>query len=67
MTKRKRLSQLKGSQIVESRQSGERITVSELIYRVTFRKEDMDCNEEWLVVEDPSRIFVWEKPIKIDI
>lgn len=67
MARRKRLSQLKGSQIVESKQSGERITVSELVWRVTHVKEVMDYNEEWLVVEDPSRVFVWERPIKIDI
>lgn len=67
MARRKRLSQLKGSQIVESKQSGERITVSELVWRVTHVKEGMDYNEEWLVVEDPSRVFVWERPIKIDI
>ena len=67
MARRKRLSQLKGSQIVESKQSGERITVSELVWRVTHVKEGMDSNEEWLVVEDPSRVFVWERPIKIDI
>lgn len=67
MTRRKRLSQLKGSQIVESKQSGERITVNELVWRVTHVKEGMDYNEEWLVVEDPSRVFVWERPFKIDI
>lgn len=67
MTRRKRLSQLKGSQIVESKQSGERITVNELVWRITHVKEGMDSNEEWLEVEDPSRVFVWERPIKIDI
>ena len=67
MTRRKRLSQLKGSQIVESKQSGERITVSELVWRVTHVKEGMDSNEEWLEVEDPNRVFVWERPIKIVI
>ena len=67
MTRRKRLSQLKGSQIVESKQSGERITVNELVWRITHVKEGMDSNEEWLEVEDLSRVFVWERPIKIDI
>lgn len=67
MTRRMRLSQLKGSQIVESKQSGERITVSELVERITHSNELDKYDEEWFVLEDHSKSFVWGKPIKIDI
>lgn len=62
-----RLSHLKGNLVVESKQSGERLTVSELVERITYSNELDKYDEEWFVLEDPSKSIVWGKPIKIDI
>lgn len=67
MSRWARLTHLKGSQVVESKQSGERLTVSDLIKRITHSNELDKYGEEWFVLEDPSKSFVWGKPIKIDI